>query len=494
MSNFPRNSLCNYMTSRLAIFCVAVTLSACAVGPDFEQPAPALPEQWRTTAAPLSTGNVDEQWWTQFNDAALNDLVDRALRENPQMHIAALRVAQSRVQRGAVAGSRWPVVNASALYDRERQSEHGVGVRMIDILAQPANRDQIVEALSEPYDVYQAGFDAAWELDLWGRVRRSLESADAALLASGEDLHDVQLTLVAEVVRTYVQLRGVQDQLRIANADVAASADLVEMTQYRVKGGIVDELDLSTQRARLSQTRSTIPELEQQQTQLVSALALLVNASPGALDAQLAQQAAALQIPASITGGLPSEVARRRPDIRRAEAQLHAATAEIGVAVADLYPRITLTGSFVQQSLDASDLTDWGSRQWAIGPSISLPIFDGGRRRSVVEIRKLQQQEAAVNYQRTVLGAWHEIENALSACHAEQRRNEELAATLASSRDAYEIAHVRYSHGLVNYLVELDAHRTLLQAERAYSESNTQMATRLVAIYKALGGGWSMTQ
>lgn len=472
------------------ILCTTLALSACAVGPDYQKPEAALPQQWRTTGT-ASPERVDERWWTQFDDAALNDLVDTALRENPQVHVAALRVAQSRVQRGAVAGSRWPVVNAGALYDRERQSEHGVGVRMIDILAQPQNRDQIVEALSEPYDVYQAGFDAAWELDLWGRVRRSVESADAAVLASGESLHDAQLTLTAEVVRIYLQLRGVQDQLRIANADVAATADLVELTEYRVRGGIVDALDLSTQRARLSQTRSSIPQLEQQQTQLISSLALLVNAEPGALDALLTASTATLQMPQSIGAGLPSEAARRRPDIRRAEAQLHAATAEIGVAVADLYPRITLTGSFVQQSLDASDLTDWGSRQWAIGPSISLPIFDGGRRRSVVELRKLQQQEAAVNYQRTVLAAWHEIENALSAYHAEQRRNEELEATLASSRDAYEIAHVRYNHGLVNYLVELDAHRTLLQAERAYSESNTQVATQLVAIYKALGGGWS---
>jgi NodT family efflux transporter outer membrane factor (OMF) lipoprotein len=287
-----------------------------------------------------------------------------------------------------------------------------------------------------------------------------------------------------------MQLRGVQDQLRIANADVAVTADLVELTQYRVKGGIVDELDLTTQRARLADVRAGIPALEHQQIQILSALGLLLNAEPRVLDAQLAKPIAALTMPSTIAGGLPSEVARRRPDIRRAEAMLHSATAEIGVAVADLYPRITLTGDFVQQSLRASDLTDWGSRQWSIGPSISLPIFDGSRRRSVVEIRELQQQEAAVNYQRTVLRAWHEIENALSAYSAEQQRNRELASALELSRDAYDIAHVRYEHGLVNYLVDLDAHRTLLQAERAYSDSNTQMHTQLVAIYKALGGGW----
>lgn len=479
-------------SSRLLVI-ATVFLGACAVGPDFEAPQGTLPEQWRAATDPLSTSDVDAQWWKQFNDATLDDLVGRALQSNAEIRIATLRVAQSRVQRGAAAGGRWPSLGASASYERERQSENGVSTRLISLIAPPAQHDQIISLLSEPFDVFQAGFDAAWELDMWGRVRRSIESADASLQASGEDLHDAQLSLVAEVVRAYVELRGVQEQLRIANADVEAGTELVELTTYRVKGGIVGELDLSTQRARLSGTRAGIPALQQRETQVLSALALLLNMEPSSLDARLVNEPQAFVLPQKVATGVPSEAARRRPDIRRAEARLHAATAEIGVAVADLYPRITLTGSFVQQSLHASDLTDWGSRQWSVGPSISLPIFDGSRRRSVVEIRKLQQQEAVVNYQRTVLRAWHEIENALSAYMAEQQRNRELAAALASSRDAYDIAHVRYGHGLVNYLVELDARRTLLQAERAYADSTTQAGTQLVAIHKALGGGWPQT-
>jgi len=472
----------------LGLATAAILLSACAVGPDFKSPDNTLPQQWRTTTAQLSSNDVEKEWWKLFNDSSLTDLVSRALEGNADVRIAALRVAQSRAQLKGATGSRWPNVNASGAYSRERQSENGVNTRVIGLIAPPAQRDQIISVLSEPFDVYQAGVDAAWELDLWSRVRRSIESADAALQASGEDLHDAQLSLAAEVVRTYLELRGVQEQLRIATSDVELSTDLVELTSYRVKGGLVDELDLSTQRARLSDTRANIPTLQQRETQIRSALALLLNVEPGALDAQLATSSGSLSLPTTVAGGVPSEVARRRPDIRRAEAKLHAATAEIGVAVADLYPRITLTGDFVQQSLRASDLSEWGSRQWSIGPSISVPIFDGSRRRSVVEIRKLQQQEAAVNYQRTVLRAWHEIENALSAYTAEQQRNQELAAALASSRDAYDIARVRYSHGLVNYLVELDAHRTLLQVERAYAESTTQVGTQLVAIYKSLGG------
>lgn len=478
------------MSRFLALTIGSLLLSGCAVGPDFQPPENTLPSQWQAASSDLSTEAVDTEWWKRLNDPVLDDLVGRALQSNADVKLAILRVAESRAQYGAAAGARWPSLNASGSYSRERQSEVGVSTRLISVVAPEAGREQIISVLSEPFDVFQVGFDAGWEIDLWGRVRRSLEAADASLRASDEDLHDAQLSLVAEVVRTYLELRGVQDQLRIAQADVDLSTDMVDLTAYRVKGGIVDELDLSTQRARLADTRATIPELQQREVQIRSAIELLLNVEPGSLSSQVAATTGKFALPSAIAGGVPSEVARRRPDIRRAEARLHEATAEIGVAVADLYPRITLTGSFVQQSLRASDLSEWGARQWSVGPSISVPIFDGSRRRSVVEIRKLQQQEAAVNYQRTVLRAWHEIENALSAYSAEQRRNQELAVALASSRDAYDIASVRYRHGLVDFLIELDAHRTLLQVERSYADSNTQIATRLVAVYKALGGGW----
>jgi NodT family efflux transporter outer membrane factor (OMF) lipoprotein len=477
------------MRSKVLIIVSSALLSACAVGPDFKEPPSDLPQQWRAPTA--TTDTVEREWWKQFHDATLDDLVTRALTSNAQVQIATLRFAQSRVVRGVEAGARWPVVNASAAYSRERQSENGTATRLIDLIAPGEGGDEIIELLSDPFSVYQGGFDVGWELDLWGRVRRSVEAADANVRLSEQDLRDAQLSLVGEVVRSYLELRGVQDQLRIANADTAAGADLVELTEYRVKGGLVDELDLTTQRARLAESRSNIPPLRQQETQLVSALAVLLNVQPGSLDAQLSATAPTFTLPSSIAGGVPSEVARRRPDIQRAEAQLQAATAEIGVAVADLYPRFTLTGSFIQQSLTASDFTDWGSRQWSIGPSLSLPIFDGGRRRAAVELRKLDQQQAAVTYQQTVLRAWHEIETALSGYSAERERNGELATALAQSRDAYDIARVRYNHGMINYLAELDARRTLFQTERAYSQSNTQLGTQWVAVYKALGGAWT---
>ena len=476
-------------TRRIYLALSFACLTACSVGPTFERPETRLPDQWQNAA---ETQPVDVDWWKQFGDAKLNELVDRARAGNLDLKIAALRVAQSRAQRAIATGERWPGVNASAGYQRRRESEYGVTTRLIDILAPPGQgRDQIIQAVAEPYDVYEAGFDATWEIDLWGRVRRAVESADANVSAGTEGFHDAELTIVAEVTRAYLELMGIRDQLRIARDDVASGADELELTGFRVRGGLVSELDLSVQKAQVSTVRAQIPVLEHQEAALQNALALLVGADPDALKSELAAHPSPPAVPKIAQTGVPSELARRRPDIRRAEAELHAATAEIGVAVADLYPRISLTGSFAQQSLDASDFAEWGARQWVVGPSISLPIFQGGRLRSVVELRKLQQQEAAVNYQRTVLNAWHEIENALGAYAAEQRRNRELAEVVTASRDAYEIAHVRYEHGLVNYLVDLDAHRTLLQAERAYSESNTQIGVQLVALYKALGGGWS---
>lgn len=478
---------------RLHVLAISVSfiLCACAVGPSFDKPQAQLPERWHgevsASATPRAIG--DDDWWTQFDDARLNELIERGRKHNLDLRAAALRVAQARMQRSIAAGGRAPSISASAAYQRQRQSEVGVNTRLIDVIGPPGNRDQIIDALSEPFDVFQAGFDASWELDLWGRVRRGIESANANVEAARESFHDAELTLIAEIARTYFELKGVRDQLRILREDVAANEDQLDLTRFRVRGGLVAELDLNVQQAQLANTRSQIPPLEQQEAQLGNALALMVGEQPDALDTLLETDMQLDSLP-EFTAGVPAELARRRPDIRGAEARLHAATAEIGVATADLYPRIALTGSFVHQSLDSSDLADWGARQWVAGPSLSLPIFQGGRLRSVVELRKLQQQEAAVNYQRTVLGAWHEIENALTAYATEKRRNEELLTLVAASSSAYDIAHVRYEHGLTNYLVDLDAHRTLLQSQRAYSESTTQLAIRLVALCKALGGGW----
>lgn len=469
--------------------------TACSVGPEFSRPEIATPTRWQAAQTEDVMGqpaaqDIDRQWWMSFNDATLNALVQRALSANFDVRLAAIRVAQSRAQRKGVAGDRWPTINASVSYQRERLSEFGTGTRLIDAIGAPGNRDAVIDALSEGHDVYQAGFDAAWELDLWGRVRHAIESADASVTASVEELHAAQLSLLAEVTRGYLELRGIQEQARIADSDIQAGEELLQLTEDRAAGGLVTQLDVAGQRAHLADARARVPQLRQRETQAINGLALLLGEQPGALRDLLATVQPLPTIPTNVGLGIPAEVARRRPDIRRAEARLRAATADTGIAVADLYPRITLTGNFAFQALQAGDLTEWGARQWTVGPSLYLPVFNG-RRHAVVELRKLQQQEAAVAYQRTVLQAWHEIDNALSAYIAEQQRNQELAAGVAAGKDAYQLASLRYRHGLTNFLVALDAERTLLQAERAYSDSNTLIATQLVALYKALGGGWN---
>jgi NodT family efflux transporter outer membrane factor (OMF) lipoprotein len=475
----------------------AVLLSACAVGPKFEQPQAQLPERWEVQtpqgielASNVDERAIEEQWWKQFGDPMLGELIEQAKQTNPDARIAALRVAQSRVQRDVIAGNRTPAVAANASYQRQRQSEFGTGTRLIDAISPPDQREGIIDVLSEPYDVYRAGFDASWELDLWGRLGRAVEAADASLAASAENLHGAQLSIIAEVARTYLELRGVQDQLAIAMNDVAASEDALELTTLRAERGAVTQLDVVSQRARLADVRAGIPRLEHLRERLINDLALLLGEQPGVLDQRLAEAREVPSAPAIVGVGIPSELARRRPDIRQAEARLQAATAEIGVAVADLYPRFTLTGGFLQESLEAGDLSEWGARQWHVGPSLYLPLFDGGRRRSTVELRKLQHQEAAVEYQRAVLRAWHEIDNALGAYISQQQRTSELAAAVTASRDAYELASMRYEHGMTSFLVALDAQRTMLRAQQAFSESTTAVSTQLVAVYKALGGGW----
>ena len=483
-------------------------LGGCAVGPDHRPAEVQAPADWAAwhggstallgaerRAAPAGVASGD---WKAFGDPLLDRLQALALAANYDLQTSALRFAQSRVQRTAAAAQQAPQLNASGSVNRQRQSESGAATRMIDALGSSvANRDQLIRTLSEPYNLYQAGFDASWEIDLWGRVRRSIEAADADAGASAALLQQAQLSVQAEVARSYFELRGAQRELRVAHADIAAAAESLELVQARADGGLVTDLDPTRQRTQLAELKARIPVLQQQEAQAMNQITLLTGASPGTLNTELAPPSEgagnpleALQAPPlpELALGLPGDVVRRRPDIAAAEAQLHAATARIGVAVADLYPRVTLGAGFGYESAGSERFGEWGSRQWHVGPSISLPIFDNGRRRSTVNLRELQQQEAAVAFQQTVLKAWHEIDSALSAYAAERQRHAELAERERSSRDALTLAHARYANGLTDFGVELDARRALLQARRDQVQSTSRMAVGMVAVYKALGG------
>ncbi len=321
-------------------------------------------------------------------------------------------------------------------------------------------------------------------------MRRSVEAADANVTASAEARRDTLLTSLAEVARDYLQLRGTQTRLQIARDNLKTAQQSQELTRQRAEGGVTTDLDVANASAQVATFAAQIPPLEQQERQLVNALSLLLGQPPQALADDLATARPVPPVPPLIPVGLPSELARRRPDIRQAEAQLHAATATIGVADANFYPSFTLGGSVGIQGLQPWNLFTLNSLMYALGPSVNIPIFEGGRLKSTLELREQQQKEAAVVYQRTVLNAWHEIDNSLTAYETEQHRRDQLAEAVAQNQRAVSLAQSRYQQGVADFLQVLDAQRSLFATQQSLADSTTTIDTDLVAIYKALGGGW----
>jgi NodT family efflux transporter outer membrane factor (OMF) lipoprotein len=477
------------------LICLALTGCA-AAGPNYVEPEPVAPlalSDWHGGSAELldpALRNDGAQAYARFDDAVLRGLQARALEANHDIRGAALHFAQSRAQRNASASEQGPQIGARAGAARQRSSENGTATRLINVIA-PNNRDMLIDTLSAPFSVYSAGFDASWELDLWGRVRRSVEAADAGMAEASSLLRDVQLAVAVEVARNYYEARAALRQQALLRADVAAAGELLELVRMRFKGGLATDLDVERQNGLLAELRARLPGALEQEAQAINRLTLLVGAPPGALRAELADPAAALDAPFGHTPdlalGITSDVVARRPDIQSAEARLHAATARIGVARADLYPRLTLGMSLGLESLTGGKFGDWGSRQWSVGPSLSLPLFDNGRRRATIELRELEQQQAAVNYQKTVLHAWHEVDDALSSYTAERQRQQQLKAREDSSRSTLQLSTTRYRQGLTDALPVLDAQRTLLAAQRERIQGEAALTLRLLAICKAAG-------
>lgn len=478
----------------LALCILALALTGCAVGPKFVRPTPAAPDDWTSwrsaddsLRSQVGAGQpLPSQWWQAFNDPVLESLVRRALVSSPDLQTAALHFAQARVQRSTTAAQRGPEVGVGASANRQRQSEYGAGTRIIDAIS--SNRAALVNVLSEPFTLYQGGFDASWEPDLWGRIRRSIEAADADVDHQAALLKLARLTLASDVARTYFELRTTQRQIRLAREDITALEERLDILEARVRGGVIDHLNLEQQRAELAAIKAQLPGLLAQEGASANQIALLLGERPGALRETLMAQAAdggKTTLP-DLTLGLPSEVALRRPDIRAAEARLHRATANIGVVRADLYPSIRLGARFGSESYLSGEFSAWGSRTWSIGPTLNLPLFDGGRRRSMVQLRELEQQEAAVSYQQTVLKAWQEIDDALSAYTAEQQQAQQLETRVRSAGGAYQLAQARYEGGTVDFIAVLDSQRSFLQARRDLAVSEGRLNTRYVTINKAV--------
>lgn len=488
------------MRSAIMIGCL-LTLGGCAAGPDFKRPSPPVPEHWpslgagsrpddRARDSAIEERDADlRRWWNDFNDPTLASLIERALAANLDLRVAVLRIEESRAQRAVTAASLWPSLSANASYTRTRLSETtptGAVFTSFDHVSIPG-----VAGISipNPYNQYQLGAQASWELDLFGRVRRSVEAADANLAASVEDQHAATVSLLGDVARSYMDLRGAQRSAATARESIAISTELLELSRQRRAAGLASEVDVVEAAAELSATQSQLPAFDLAMTQDINQLSRLLGREPDALRAELESVAPIPAVPASVPIGLPASLARRRPDILKAEADLHAATAQIGVAVAGLYPRITLTGAGGVQSETTGELTEWASRFFSLGPTLELPVFDRGRWQTV-SLQRVREKEAAVSYANTVLNALQEVGNARAAYDADQDRHAWLQNAVAQNRDALDLTRERYRSGVASFIEVLDAERTLQQNQLSLAQSETAVSEDLVALYRALGGGW----
>ena len=321
-------------------------------------------------------------------------------------------------------------------------------------------------------------------------MRRETEAADANLEVAENDRRGVLLAVLADTAQNYIQLRGVQNTRAVTEQNLDVARHSLKLSQLRLNDGVATDLDVAEAAAQVSAIESRLPALEQRQSQLINAISLLMGEPPQALAKELSTDGAVPQSPLQVAIGLPSQLAERRPDIRQAEARLHAATANIGVAKGDFYPRITLSGNLGSQAMQLSDFGSWGSRAFGIGPQFSLPLFDGGRLRGMLQLREAQQQEAGIAYQQTVLRAWHEIDDQLTAYNASQRRRDSLAEAVRQNQIALRTAQQQYVEGAVDFVNVLTVQSALLATQEQWVESSTGVSLAMVGLYRALGGGW----
>ncbi|MDZ4861530.1 MAG: efflux transporter outer membrane subunit [Candidatus Hydrogenedentes bacterium] len=534
------------IVSRVFLATIALLIAGCAVGPDYTPPAPGLPGRWH---APMAGGEQDTpaaltQWWEVFGDATLNNLVAEAAETNYDLRIAEARVREARAARGIVAADLYPQLNARASYQRSESPapdsidntslslsgstnsqsfSRTATLRSGDftatgtsaftrlgslLLGQQGGTQSIGSALlpsnsanlsfspnnspsfERTQDFYQAGFDASWELDVFGGNRRAVEAATADISAEEEGRRDVLVSLLAEVARNYLTLREAQARLRIANENIEAQQNSVNITRARYDAGLTNASDALRAEAQLATTQSQIPAFETIVYSAIHRLSVLLGQNPASLFDELVLGQPLPPTPPSVPVGMPSDLLRRRADVRRAERELAGATARIGEAMADLFPKFSLTGNFGFQNSNAGDLVLGTSRFWGFGPTVSWPVFDAGRIRANIDVQNSRQEQAVFLYERTVKESLEDVENSLVAYAKEQQRFSLLGQAVGAERQAVTLANERYITGLSDFLNVLDAQRALYTAQDQQVQSQTTVLLNLVALYKALGGGW----
>jgi NodT family efflux transporter outer membrane factor (OMF) lipoprotein len=447
------------------------------VGPDFTKPEPGMPQTWVGVPPSDPVAEADlARWWTVFGDQTLTSLVARAIESNLDLKLAESRIGQARAARGLAASGMGPEFGAAGSF-RRSQSPGSTA----------PNGDEIEGPLTNQY---QAGFDASWELDIFGGVRRGIEAADADLQASVETRRDVLVILTAEVAAAYTDLRSFQQRIAVARQNLKAQEHSARLTRQRFEFGFASGLDVANAESQVATTAAQIPLLEASARQTIYSLGVLLGREPAELLKELSSPLLLPSAPPSAPGGVPSDLLRRRPDIRKAEAEIHSATARIGVATADLFPRFFIFGSVGYQARDTGAWFDPANLFWSFGPSISWPVFTSGRIRSNIEVRKALEEQAVLSYRKTVLTALEEVESALIALEKEQERRKALVVAVSASEKAVALATKLYTEGQTDFLNVLQAQRSLFVSEEALVISTRTVSTNLIALYKALGGGW----
>ncbi len=467
---------------RAAAALAALAAASCTVGPDWREPHVDAPARWGALPADASsvtfTGTVDPHWWRVFADGELDALVERLAGENLDLEEAAERIQQGHAELEVARSQGLPHIDYTPRYNQNRQSPNG-----FLSLVTPAPGAPFT------YQIFDDTLSSSWELDLFGRVRRSVEAQRANTEAAIEARREVALQAISDLAADYMRLRGVQAREAITRRNLDLMRHDADLTRSRRANGVATDLDVAQADAQTATVAATLPAYATQEAAMINAIGLLLAEPPRALAAELGRARPIPATPLAVAVGLPGDLVRRRPDVRRAEALLHAATAETGVAIADFYPDVTLAATASLEGRQLANAFSLPSRAYMIGPTFDVPIFEGGRLRGQLHLRRSQQREAAIAFHQTVLQAWNDADNALTAYAEAEAARIETARALDADRHALDAANQQYAQGAVDFLNVITAEDEALQAENALAASDTEIDTDLVALYRALGGG-----
>lgn len=465
-------------------------LGACTVGPNYSRPNAPVPSGFSEPHSPAALGDSElGSWWTAFGDRKLDELINRAIAQNLDVETAAAKIREARAEERAAGAASLPEVSANASVTRQRISENAIPVPPGSGGAGVGGGGSFGLPGSE-FTTWRAGFDASWEIDLFGKTRRSLEAARARTGAAIWNRRDIQVSTAAEVAGAYFQLRTLQQQILIAKAEVERQQRSMRLVGARVRGGLVTGQDLEQQSSELASATAAIPPLRASLEIEIHKIGVLTGDTPEALGDDLGSARALPFSTPEVPSGLPSDLLRRRPDIRAAERSLAASTADIGVATADLYPSFSLSAAPALVSTALASLITWGSRSFTAGASLNWPIFNGGRTRASIDVKNAQQEQALISYRKTILTALQDVEDALSKIDDDRKGIADLEGALGSARRAEDIARERYTGGLVTYSDVLDAQAKRITLKNRVVEMRGSQAIDTVALFKALGGGW----